>query len=133
MAELGIRIWFRIIILRVRIPSEVLTNLRLKILYIKKWNIKNIDIELIRKVIKDINNGKCKLSISKKYNIPRSTIKYWIDKGFGNIKKEKIKNYYFLNKNAYSYILGMIWTDVNKLYPYLGEKYYKKKFVDLKK
>lgn len=38
---------------------------------------KKYDVKLINSIIAEIENGSSKLSLSKKYNIPRGTINYW--------------------------------------------------------
>jgi hypothetical protein len=77
------------------------------------------NIELIEKIIKEINSGKSKFSISKKYNIPRGTIMYWYKNDIGkqcNIKNKKV-DLLNLDKDAYSYILGVYLGDgyINKM------------------
>jgi hypothetical protein len=78
---------------------------------------KKYNNELIENVIKDINNGKSKSSISIKYNIPKTTIKYWYNNKIDE-KKEKNKiNFSTLDYNSYSYILGIYLGDgyINKM------------------
>ena len=70
--------------------------------------------EIIEKVLIDFKSGKNKSQLEREYNIPRSTIKYWIDNEDTifiskttdkplDIIVEEIKN----NKEIYNYILGL--------------------------
>ena len=74
--------------------------------------------EIKQSVLKDFKNGVNKSTLSNKYNIPRGTIKYWIDnRDTIFISKtsdkdisliiEEIKN----NKELYNYILGLYLGD----------------------
>jgi hypothetical protein len=86
------------------------------------------DIEKIRRIINEFDEGQSKKSLGKKYNISRATIKYWIDnreKFTSRIKKfnkfitfdeimndhNSIKEFITKNKEAYNYILGFYLGD----------------------
>jgi hypothetical protein len=80
------------------------------------------DMKIIEKVLRDFENGKNKLQLSKEYNIPRTTLKYWIknkelnkrplverkntSKSIKTIEIE-IEN----NREVYNYILGLYLGD----------------------
>lgn len=79
------------------------------------------DIEIVKKVVEEFNENPNKLFLSKKYNIPRATLRYWLDPQFLKKKEmdleyeeskkemilDRIKNY---NK-IYSFILGLYLGD----------------------
>ena len=76
--------------------------------------------ELIENIISEFNNGKNKCELEKEYNIPRSTIRYWIDnkdKDKKILRKtsdksiEEIINIIKEKKELYNYILGLYLGD----------------------
>ena len=101
-----------------------------------KYNNYNLDI--IEDVITNFNIGLNNSQLSKKFNIPRTTIKYWTENKYNNHNHNenlKIKNIddYLIGKNkCYSYILGIYLGDgciskAKKSYKIriaLDEKYY---------
>lgn len=77
---------------------------------------KKYDIKLIDNIITEIENGNSKLSLSKKYNIPRGTINYWCKNKDKNISEKPI-DILDLDSISYSYILGVYLGDghINKM------------------
>jgi len=72
------------------------------------------DIEIIKKVVSDFKNGKNKSQLSKEYNIPRATLKYWIQNEFrmkenrtSDKSIEVIIDDIKSKKSVYNFILGL--------------------------
>jgi len=89
---------------------------------LKKFNIYTMkyDIEIIKKVVSDFKNGKNKSQLSKEYNIPRATLKYWIQNEFtmkenrtSDKSIEVIIDDIKSKKSVYNFILGLYLGDGN--------------------
>jgi hypothetical protein len=78
------------------------------------------DIEIIKKVVGDFKNGKNKSQLSKEYNIPRATLKYWIqNESTIKVKRTSEKSIEDIideiksKKSLYNFILGLYLGDGN--------------------
>lgn len=78
------------------------------------------DIKIIQKVLQDFKSGKNKSQLSREYNIPRPTLRYWIKKDTNGEsmtqRKSDIPIEYIIekikkNKEMYNYILGIYLGD----------------------
>lgn len=75
------------------------------------------DIEIVKKVVEEFNQNPNKLALSKKYKIPRATLRYWLKSDFlekKNVAKleednyiEKVYDRVRENKKIYNFILGL--------------------------
>lgn len=75
------------------------------------------DIKIVMKVVEEFNLNPNKLALSKKYKIPRATIRYWLDSDYlerKNLAKleednylEKVQDRVRNNKKIYNFILGL--------------------------